>query len=72
MSDHENHEHKFVYGGLRYHDSNYPQAGTSARTRYYEDWFYCESCLANQYTNKRDHGNNWDKPIEGSAPKGKP
>jgi hypothetical protein len=62
-------DHTWVFGGLRYQESDYPRPGSSARDRIYWDWFYCYSCLASQHVNERVFGTSYDKPIEGAIPR---
>jgi hypothetical protein len=42
-------QHRFVYGGVKFSLSDYPIPGGGAYLRHYQDWFYCEKCLENQY-----------------------
>lgn len=44
------HDHKFIYGGVKYKDGQTSMAGTGAREREYFDWFFCEFCLENKFT----------------------
>jgi hypothetical protein len=43
--------------------------GSGARDMVYEDWFYCERCLTNNYINRRVIGNSYAKPVDGALPK---
>lgn len=55
--------HKFVYGGVRYKDSEYPMAGTGAHERSYFEWFYCEKCLKKIFNKLDFTGNTYEKHL---------
>jgi hypothetical protein len=63
------HVHTFQFMGLVYGYDQHPLAGSSARARYYEDKFFCTTCLEIRYVDKRYHGNSYNTLIEGAAPK---
>jgi len=60
------HQYKFQYVSYS-HGHQLP--GSDACARFYEDTYFCEKCLDTQYRNKRELGNSYSKPIEGSFPK---
>jgi hypothetical protein len=63
------HEHLWVFGGVRSHEDERPMSGTSARQRYLEDWFYCSYCMESKFINKRPFGDSYQKLPEGVLPK---
>jgi hypothetical protein len=60
--------HKWLRGGLVYSFGS-QRPGSGARDMVYEDWFYCERCLTNNYINRRVIGNSYAKPVDGALPK---
>lgn len=62
-------EHKFVYKGLVYHNSDHPLPGSGAHERIYEDAYFCEKRLDVAFRNARGIGNSYQQPIFGSMPK---
>lgn len=62
-------EHKFVYGGVKYENSDRPLPGTGACARRYYDWFYCEKCLENKYKTLPHSDNTYTKVQFGATPK---
>lgn len=62
-------EHKYVFLYIVYSYSQWAKAGSSAHTRYIEDRMFCEHCLDTKDINKRQHGEDFSKPILGAYPK---
>lgn len=61
--------HKYVFKGTVYSCSEYMLPGSGAYARIYEDAFYCEKCLDQQYRNSRTVGNTYQQPVAGTMPK---
>lgn len=61
-------EHDWRHQGLVYRLSEYNLPGSGARGVIYYDRYYCAKCLETKDRNSRDHGNSYQKPIEGSVP----
>lgn len=62
-------EHMYTFAGVVYSHADWPLPGSGACARYYEDKFFCQRCLQTKYANKRENGNSYIKPIQGSMPK---
>lgn len=61
--------HKYVLAGVVYSTPPYTRPGSGAYDRIYEDHYFCERCLDQQYLNKRTHGNTYEHPLPGTLPK---
>ena len=62
-------DHMYTFAGVVYSLADRPLPGSGAYARYYEDKFFCQRCLQTKYANRRETGNSYHKPIEGSMPK---
>lgn len=65
------HEHSFVYGGVKYEDSNIPLSGTGARERTYFDWFFCASCSEYSFIELDCPSNTYEEVQFSATPKPK-
>lgn len=61
-------DHNFQFQGVIYYDG-YQLPGSGACARFYADRYYCTKCLDVVDKNKREVGNSYHKPIEGTFPK---
>jgi hypothetical protein len=61
--------HKFVHGGVKYEIQDWKLPGSGARAVYYYDWFYCERCLENKYTQLPSETSTYDKILFGATPR---
>lgn len=62
-------DHKYVLAGVVHSRTEYPLPGSGAYGRVYEDHYFCERCLDQQYLNPRTKGNTYGHPIAGTMPK---
>jgi hypothetical protein len=56
-----NHEHDYVYGGVKYKVGSYKLPGSGAYRVTYYDWFYCRECLENEYKRLQAESNTYEK-----------
>ena len=65
----EDHEHEWEFQGVVYSECEYTLPGSGARSRIYEDAYFCVKCLKVVYKNSRRHGNTYEKPLPNTFPK---
>lgn len=65
------HQHNFVYDGLRYRDGERNLPGTSARPRYYAHVYHCTICLEKRAETVETGHTTYDSPLTGSVMGGK-
>lgn len=63
----QEHEHKFIYAGLRYRDGGRGLPGTSARPRYYAHVYYCEGCLEKRAETVETADTTYEKPRDSAV-----
>jgi hypothetical protein len=61
-------DHNYQFQGVVY-SYGHQLVGSGARAVFYEDKYFCTNCLDIKFLNKREHGNSYQKAIEGTMPK---